>query len=61
MVVTFVLWNHVADVERLQKRLGLNQPVTEVFSNDPRLADLHTLDSPAPPKRAVSLGVEATG
>jgi len=48
MVVTFVLWNHVADVERLQKRLGLNESVIEVFSNDPRLADLHALDGPAP-------------
>ena len=55
MVVTFVLWNHVADVERLQKRLGLTEPVIEVFSNDPRLADLHTLDSPAPPRKAASV------
>jgi superfamily II DNA/RNA helicase len=54
MVVTFVLWNHVADVERLQKRLGLGEPVTEVFSNDPRLADLHSLDSPAPARRAAT-------
>ncbi|MCU1449971.1 MAG: helicase, superfamily [Acidimicrobiales bacterium] len=54
MVVTFVLWNHVADVERLQKRLGLDEPVTEVFSNDARLADLHSLDSPAPSRRAAS-------
>jgi superfamily II DNA/RNA helicase len=48
MVVTFVLWNHVAEVERLQKRLGLDEAVIEVFSNDPRLGDLHTLDGPAP-------------
>jgi superfamily II DNA/RNA helicase len=54
MVVTFVLWNHVADVERLQKRLGLDEPVTEVFSNDARLADLHSLDSPAPSRRVAS-------
>ncbi|MBV8235734.1 MAG: DEAD/DEAH box helicase, partial [Acidimicrobiia bacterium] len=52
MVVTFVLWNHVADVERLQKRLGLSEPVTEVFSNDPRLTDLHSLDGPAPKRVA---------
>ncbi|MBV8161949.1 MAG: DEAD/DEAH box helicase [Acidimicrobiia bacterium] len=51
-VVTFVLWNHVADVERLQKRLGLNEPVIEVFSNDVRLGDLHTLDGPAPTRIA---------
>ncbi|MBV8385620.1 MAG: C-terminal helicase domain-containing protein, partial [Acidimicrobiia bacterium] len=55
MVVTFVLWNHVADVERLQKRLGLEEPVIEVFSNDPRLADLHTLDGPAPPRRVATV------
>jgi superfamily II DNA/RNA helicase len=54
MVVTFVLWNHVADVERLQKRLGLTESVIEVFSNDPRLADLHALDSPAPPRRVAT-------
>ena len=54
MVVTFVLWNHVAEVETLQKRLGLEEPVIEVFSNDPRLADLHTLDGPAP--RRVATG-----
>jgi hypothetical protein len=52
MVVTFVLWNHVADVERLQKRLGLTETVIEVFSNDARLADLHTLDGPAPKRVA---------
>jgi superfamily II DNA/RNA helicase len=40
LVVTLVLWNEVADVERIQKRLGLSQPITEMFSNDPRLAHL---------------------
>jgi superfamily II DNA/RNA helicase len=54
MVVTFVLWNHVADVERLQKRLGLDEPVIEVFSNDPRLGDLQSIDGPAP--RRVATG-----
>lgn len=39
-VATFVLWNQVLDVEKLQKRLGLDEPVVEVFSNDPRLLDL---------------------
>ena len=28
------------DIERIQKRLGLRAPITEIFSNDPRLADL---------------------
>lgn len=40
LVVTLVLWNEVAEVERIQKRLGLSVPVTEMFSNDPRLAQL---------------------
>ena len=40
VVVTFVLWNQLLDVEKLKKRLGLSEPIVEVFSNDPRLADL---------------------
>jgi superfamily II DNA/RNA helicase len=44
---TFVLWNQVKDIERLMKRLGVSEPIVEVFSNDPRLADLANL-SPAP-------------
>jgi superfamily II DNA/RNA helicase len=51
IVVTFVLWNQELDVEKLQRRLGLRAPIIEVFSNDPRLADLVTLDSPLPPRR----------
>jgi superfamily II DNA/RNA helicase len=39
-VVTFVLWNQFDDVRRIQKRLGLAEPVVEVFSNDERLSDL---------------------
>ncbi|MGI8794132.1 MAG: DEAD/DEAH box helicase [Acidimicrobiales bacterium] len=41
VVVTFVLWNQILEVEKLQKRLRLkDEPIVEVFSNDPRLADL---------------------
>ncbi len=40
-VATFVLWNQELEVERLQRRLGLRAPIVEIFSNDPRLADLH--------------------
>jgi superfamily II DNA/RNA helicase len=54
IVVTFVLWDQELEVERLQKRLGLRAPIVEVFSNDPRLADLEALDSPAPRRKAVS-------
>jgi superfamily II DNA/RNA helicase len=40
VVVTLVLWDQVLQVERLQKRLGVRQPIVEVFSNDSRLGDL---------------------
>jgi superfamily II DNA/RNA helicase len=51
MVVTFVLWNQELEVERLQRRLGMREPIIEVFSNDPRLANLVAIDGPAPRRR----------
>jgi superfamily II DNA/RNA helicase len=51
VVATFVLWNQELEVERLQKRLGLRIPIIEVFSNDPRLADLASIDGPAPRRK----------
>ena len=53
-MVTFVLWNQELDVEKLQRRLGLREPIIEVFSNDPRLADLVALDSPAPRRKVAT-------
>ena len=47
VVVTLALWNQLADIERIQKRLSLPTGVTEVFSNDPRLADLAAWDPAA--------------
>jgi superfamily II DNA/RNA helicase len=40
VVATLVLWDQILEVERIQKRLGLTAPIEEIFSNDPRLADL---------------------
>jgi len=40
LVVTLLLWDQELEVKRLQKRLGQNQPMPEVFSNNPILADL---------------------
>jgi superfamily II DNA/RNA helicase len=40
VAVTLVLWDQVLEVERIQRRLGLQEPIVEIFSNDPRLADL---------------------
>jgi superfamily II DNA/RNA helicase len=47
LVVTLVLWDQRLEVERLQKRTGIRQPVVEVFSNDARLRDLRALGAPA--------------
>ncbi|MDQ1397088.1 MAG: hypothetical protein QOG64_2347 [Acidimicrobiaceae bacterium] len=40
VVVTLVLWDQQMDAERMLKRLGIRQPLVEMFSNDPRLEDL---------------------
>jgi superfamily II DNA/RNA helicase len=40
VAVSLVLWDQEREAETLQKRLGISQPLVEVFSNDPRLADL---------------------
>src|SRR3954447_15071338 len=40
VVVTLVLWNEELEIKRLLPRIGVKQPLVEVFSNDPRLADL---------------------
>ncbi|HVN51794.1 MAG TPA: DEAD/DEAH box helicase [Acidimicrobiales bacterium] len=44
VVVTLVLWDQELEVKRLMKRIGVEQPIVEVFSNDPRLADLAAWD-----------------
>ncbi len=40
VAVTLVLWNQELEVKRMQKRLALDIPIVEMFSNDPRLSDL---------------------
>ncbi|HZN16304.1 MAG TPA: DEAD/DEAH box helicase [Acidimicrobiales bacterium] len=47
LAVTLVLWDQHMDAEKLQKRLGIRQPIVEMFSNDKRLADLTTWDPDA--------------
>jgi superfamily II DNA/RNA helicase len=48
VAVSLVLWNQELEVKRLQTRLGLSQPLVEVFSNDPRLANLRAWDPTDP-------------
>ncbi len=40
LVVTLSMWDEELELKRMQKRLDLVQPPTEMFSNDARLADL---------------------
>jgi superfamily II DNA/RNA helicase len=47
LVVTLSLWNEELEVRRIQKRIGLDIPIVEMFSNDPRLADLTSWDPTA--------------
>jgi superfamily II DNA/RNA helicase len=39
-VVTLALWNEELIVQKLQRRLGLSEPLVEIFSNDPLLGRL---------------------
>lgn len=56
VVVTLVLWDQELEVRRLQRRIGVDQPMVEIFSNDPRLADLSGWDPKADPE-AVTVGL----
>ena len=40
VVVTLSLWDQELDVKRIQRRLELDEPIVEMFSNDARLRDL---------------------
>jgi len=40
LAVTLLLWNEELVIKRLMKRIGVDVPIVEMFSNDPRLADL---------------------
>jgi superfamily II DNA/RNA helicase len=45
VAVTLMLWNQENFVHVVQRRLGLDEPIVEVFSNDPRLEDLSTFET----------------
>ena len=47
VAVTLVLWNQELEVKRMQKRLALDIPIVEMFSNDVRLQDLFGWDPSA--------------
>jgi superfamily II DNA/RNA helicase len=45
VAVTLMLWNQENVVRTVMRRLGLQEPIVEIFSNDPRLRTLRTFDS----------------
>ena len=47
VAVTLMLWNQENEVRGVMRRLSLTGPLVEVFSNDPRLEDLHKWDPAA--------------
>ncbi len=47
VAVTLVLWDQELEVKRIQKRLALDIPIVEMFSNDARLHDLYNWDPSA--------------
>jgi superfamily II DNA/RNA helicase len=49
VAVTLLLWDQELDVRRLMRRLGLDQDIVEVFSNDDRLDDLGGWEPPPGP------------
>jgi superfamily II DNA/RNA helicase len=44
VAVTLMLWNEENAIRGVQRRLGLSEPIVEMFSNDPRLFDLRGWD-----------------
>ena len=40
VAVSLLLWDQITEAERLRTRLGIRQPLVEIFSNDTRLRDL---------------------
>jgi superfamily II DNA/RNA helicase len=59
VAVSLVLWDQERETEILQKRLGISQPLVEVFSNDSRLDDLAAWDPAA--EAAAEIEAVATG
>ncbi len=43
VAVTLLLWNQENEVRAVRRPLGITTPFVEVFSNDPRLADVRTI------------------
>ena len=61
VAVSLVLWDQEREAEGLQKKLGIAQPMVEVFSNDDRLKDLAAWDPAEAAAAEAAETEEATG
>jgi len=59
VAVSLLLWDQVAEAEKLRKRLGIRQPLVELFSNDPRLTNL-TIDDWGPLDEVAATGTDGS-
>jgi superfamily II DNA/RNA helicase len=61
VAVSLILWDQERETDILQKRLGISQPVVEVFSNDDRLENLATWDPAAEVEAEIEAVATGTG
>ncbi|HEX7276297.1 MAG TPA: DEAD/DEAH box helicase [Acidimicrobiales bacterium] len=59
VAVSLLLWDQLVESERLRRRLGIRQPVVELFSNDARLSDLLSAEWSSLPDEAT--GTDGAG
>ncbi|MEA2901081.1 MAG: hypothetical protein QOH36_968 [Actinomycetota bacterium] len=52
VAVSLLLWDQLQESERMRRRLGIRQPVVELFSNDARLTDLVSAEWSSMPNEA---------
>ncbi len=52
VAVSLLLWDQLVESERMRRRLGIRQPVVELFSNDARLSDLVSAEWASVPDEA---------
>ncbi len=59
VAVSLLLWDQQLESERMRRRLGIRQPVVELFSNDARLSDLISAEWASMPDEAT--GTDGVG
>ncbi len=61
VAVSLLLWDQLLDSEKMRRRLGIRQPVVELFSNDARLSELLSAEwAPMPDEATGTDGVDGS-